>query len=438
MNKQQFLSDTEVNAFINWLSSNFSKLKINLKIKKSRFVPEPINTDTTGIDAVLQHYKWKSSGMLSGNWAETKNRLDTLSSNLKNAVKDGSEDDALEACKNILAWGGNRNWNVGAYPFLLDKANKKTLCSYITKTGSTLNLCNADTTNLATVEKMNAMLTKVHALYASDGLPIYDSRVAAAIASLVELWRIENDSANKPLSELLSFPATISTRSVYRALPNAQFDPGLLGYDNESAIWWASAKVRLGFVLQAILEKNDKLFSAEKNRMHAFEACLFMIGYNVSCLTNFELDYKLADKKSRALQRKIFTNFTKNEHKPSNPDKEWVKLDSTLNGKGQSISYCGNLEIGYSCLWGGTKYLFEPEMLNELIGNFAGKTCVPLGASQDGSGPDNSLGIWLNDENELNPRYGSVIASILVNDGHITYEGKKPIFLNFSKFENNV
>lgn len=42
------------------------------------------------------------------------------------------------------------------------------------------------------IGRMNSTLAKVHALYATDGLPIYDSRVAGAVASLVELWEREH------------------------------------------------------------------------------------------------------------------------------------------------------------------------------------------------------------------------------------------------------
>ncbi|MGZ8983025.1 MAG: hypothetical protein ACXW11_03605 [Methylotenera sp.] len=421
MNKKQFLDDSAVKSFIDWLSNNLSKIEITLKIGKSKFVQDPINEKITGIDSVLQYYKWKSSGMQSGNWAETKARLVDLSAKLKNAVSSSSEDDTLNACKNILAWGGNRNWNVGAYPFLQDKTKNDDLCNYIQRTGAALKLSDADTTKLApTIEKMNAMLTKVHALYAEDGLPIYDSRVAAAIATLVELWRKAEGLSDVLLPSGLSFPATVPTRSVYRAFPDAQFDPGLIGYDTDSSLAWASAKIRLGFILQAVLERNAELFSGE-NRMHAFEACLFMIGYNVSCLTEHDAG-KLTNKKSQ--KRLSITN---------DKDNNWKEIVSTLSGNGEKIIYTGTLTDGYECKWGGASYSFNSEMLTEMVDNFSGKENVPLGASQDRNGPEDSLGIWLNDAHGLNPRTGSAIAAILVNDGLISSKGKRPIFLNFSE-----
>lgn len=58
----------------------------------------------------------------------------------------------------------------------------------------------------------------------------------------------------------------------------------------ETAGQWASAKVRLGWIMESILEKPPKLFSdcrpapSLADRMHSFEASLFMVGCDVTCL----------------------------------------------------------------------------------------------------------------------------------------------------------
>ena len=191
MNKQQFLNDSDVICFVEWLIENLATLPICLRIGKSRFVPEAVKKNIDGLGNVLGHYVWKSIGMETGEWDETKARLSVLSNALRAAVNKNDEKAALDACEDILDWGGNRSRKVGAYPFLkTDLFDKNTLCAYIREAGNGFSLTTANEALLSpTVRRMNAMLTKVHALYAIDGLPIYDSRVAAAIASLVELWR---------------------------------------------------------------------------------------------------------------------------------------------------------------------------------------------------------------------------------------------------------
>ncbi len=149
----------------------------------------------------------------------------------------------------------------------------------------------ADTKKLAgtgkPVQMMNSMVTKVHAFYANDGLPIYDSRVAAAIASLIELWRHQTGKTHTALPETLKFPALQKARSVHRCFPHAK-SPGVISYGQpNTVIDWSSAKVRLGWLMQGILA-NQALLKDQSlaEQMRAFEAVLFMIGYDVNSLNS--------------------------------------------------------------------------------------------------------------------------------------------------------
>lgn len=139
------------------------------------------------------------------------------------------------------------------------------------------------------VKRMTSMLTKVHALYAHDGLPIYDSRVAAAISSLAELYRRTVLQGSR-LPEELRFPSVgghNSRRRVHRIFVDAD-DPGTIHYGMpSSALRWSAAKWRLGRLLKQVLLLKPQLFSGEgttPDRIHALEAVLFMIGYDVANL----------------------------------------------------------------------------------------------------------------------------------------------------------
>jgi hypothetical protein len=311
MTRSDFLEDQDVMDFIEWLAypgegdlpaarpghagekRPFSLLTfpICLNIKKSRFVPGGVKARVKGIEGVLSHYTWKSVGMQNGDWPETKLRLAALSAALRSAVRSGNNATTLDACRDILVWGGNRDWNVGAWPFLAGMANAEALCEYMTETGASFSLATARLTTLAPpVGLMNSMLTKVHALYADDGLPIYDSRVAAAIASLVEMWRVDTGRSGVPLPPALAFPATAASRTVHRLFPHADH-PGVMAYGAPGTIiQWSGAKVRLGWVMERVLNRLPRLFAdccktpSLADRMHAFEASLFMIGYDVTCL----------------------------------------------------------------------------------------------------------------------------------------------------------
>ena len=311
MTRSDFLKDQDVMDFIEWLAypgegglpasrpghagaeEPFSLLTfpICLNIKKSRFVPKGVKTRVKGIEGVLRHYTWKSAGMQKGDWPETKIRLTALSVALRSAVRSGINSTTLDACRDILVWGGNRDWNVGAWPFLAGMANAGTLCQYIADTGASFSLATSRLSALAPpVGLMNSMLTKVYALYARDGLPIYDSRVAAAIASLVEMWRVDTGRSGTPLPPALAFPATTASRTVHRLFLNADH-PGVMAYGAPVTITqWSGAKVRLGWAMRSVLNRLPRLFAdccktpSLADRIHAFEASLFMIGYDVTCL----------------------------------------------------------------------------------------------------------------------------------------------------------
>jgi hypothetical protein len=65
--------------------------------------------------------------------------------------------------------------------------------------------------------------------------------------------------------------------------------PGVMSYEPSyearTARSWSEAKIRLGWLMQRILADAPGLFKGSMpERMHAFEASLFMIGYDVACL----------------------------------------------------------------------------------------------------------------------------------------------------------
>jgi hypothetical protein len=460
MTKTDFLYDRDVIEFIEWLADtskgdfpdisaghtsgeepfSIRNFPICLNIKKSRFVPKGVKVRVNGIENVLSHYMWKSAGMAKGDWPETKTRLTALSVALRAAVGSKSNGATLNACRDILKWGGNRNWKVGAYPFLHGMDAAGTLWQYITATGTSFSLATAHESSLTPpVSLMNAMLTKVHALYASDGLPIYDSRVAAAIASLVEMWRVDTGKSGTPLPQVLAFPATMPSRTVLRLFPYADH-PGVMAYGKPGTIaqiaqiaQWSSAKVRLGWVMESVLKRLPGLFSGcckapcLTDRMHAFEASLFMIGYDVTCL-----DCKLWGEPPSEYKKK-FKSLT--PPLSSAGTHKTIKTITTLSGRGCQISYSGNVETGFDVEWGELRFRLDPEFLLNVENEFVGRSGVPLGASMTGTVPVDSLGKWIVDEGWASPRYASAISAILSAEGIISSFGKigHGIVLHFSE-----
>jgi hypothetical protein len=231
----------------------------------------------------------ESQSTTTGDWAETVRILNGFRASLHAAIDNEDAAAGLKTCMEIIAWGGDRSSARGAVPFLRELADQNTLLAYLAATRADLALSTAQLGAPLHVKKMNSMLTKVHAMASEDGLPIYDSRVAAAIAALVEVWRRVQGTSASPLPALLTFPATSRERTVRDMAADAML-PGVMSYEPSyearTARSWSEAKIRLGWLMQRILADAPGLFKGSMpERMHAFEASLFMIGYDVAAST---------------------------------------------------------------------------------------------------------------------------------------------------------
>ena len=432
MNRNAFINSPHVTAFTEWLAEHYRSLAIRLTIKSSRFVPNGIRTDVTGLD-LLGQYRWRTTKGKTGDWKETRDLLQALGDTLKQAIASRDEDDVLAACCQILAWGGNRNNAKGALPFLKALHAEGKLAKYLNKSSRAFALDAAVIdANMPQAAKLNSMLTKVHALASHDGLPIYDSRVAAAIAALVELWRRSDGKAGQPLPSELAFPSIPSDRSVHRLFADAH-SPGVLSYApavaTATAAAWCSAKIRLGWIMAAVLEKAPGLFASEvaQDRMHAFEASLFMIGYDVDCLKENAPGAGIGEVQRVQLQRADAARLRRDH--AGLP----YSTISTLNGKTPNIQYAGDVHIGLSGVWSKMPFSFDSDFLQDLLNDFPAGEVAGLGANMTGEVKTNTLGYWINQHYPSRPRrLASVLAPILIAEGCAELvTGAHPIQLRF-------
>ncbi|MBH3430226.1 hypothetical protein [Pseudomonas alkylphenolica] len=288
MKRKQFLAQPEVESFIVWLADNLPTLTFKLRFKSSKFVPGGLVEDVQGFEQVLQHYRWKAnwydanqSTVESESWTQTQRSLGQLREWLTSAVNAGDEQQALQACLQVLRWGGVR----GAIPFLHRLAAKGELSVYLQKMAGLMALDGdngLDDLDSHTVERFDSGLTKVHALLDLSGSPIYDSRVGAAMAMLYSLFRQQCTGRGKPL---LMFPSGAARGSQIRnpgAFLNSVAAPQFSTIDYAE---WARWQVRLGWIIRALLERTDWFAGqgALPARCHAFEASLFMLGYDLRC-----------------------------------------------------------------------------------------------------------------------------------------------------------
>jgi hypothetical protein len=301
MKRDQFLAQPEVESFVVWLVEHLPKLPFTLNFKPSKFVPGGLKTQVQGFEQVIEHYRWKASWQDSNHspvdsqtWGETQRSLGQLREWLTSAVRAGDEQKALQACLQVLRWGGVR----GAIAFLHRLAAKGQLTAYLQKMALHMSLDGDNDLNdldAVGVERFDAGLTKIHALLDTSGSPIYDSRVGAAIGMLYSRFRLQWTGSRNPL---LAFPSGAARGTQIRN-PGAFVD-GLAAPQFTAIAYaeWARWQVRLGWIIRAVLERTE--WFADQGtlpeRCHAFEASLFMLGYDLRC---FDVTQALDPKKGR-------------------------------------------------------------------------------------------------------------------------------------------
>lgn len=298
MMRQLFLQDADVREFSEWLAGRLTDLTVRLNMSISPYMPLGLNTVTTFDQLVPDCYRWRFTGMVTGDWLETMMRMRDLSIALREAVDRDDVAATHAACEAIVEWGADRNSRVGASAYLVGLGDK--LPVYLKTSGNALRLAEPDPSGtFRSIPRMNSTLCKIHALYAADGLPIYESRVAAAVGTLVEMWRRDTGRDAQPLPPMLRFPAVGNQlqRRVRRAFPDA-VDPGVLSYNLGSEIAtagrWASAAVRVGLLMEETLRRGppERFVAwphrhgaqAPRARMAAFIGALFTAGYDPRCM----------------------------------------------------------------------------------------------------------------------------------------------------------
>lgn len=254
------------------------RIMVRLNIPSSRFVPGGLKAYAP-LGALSLLYAWQAPGLVVGDFIYTAQHLERLSERLRWAIASNDRAETLAVCSEILRWGGERNMNHGARPFLEELEDD--LPAYLARCARLLDLQRAvisPTGELQGLRAMNSMLSKIYALTATDGLPIYDSRVAGAIATVVETWR-RCMGLRGSLPAELAFPSIPPNRArTARARFAGCETAGQLVYGGTSQTGrWAAAQVRLGWLLKLMLGH-----MANPQVMRAMEAALFMAGYDCS------------------------------------------------------------------------------------------------------------------------------------------------------------
>lgn len=295
MLKSKYLHHPEVAGFVNWLSEDCKTRPFTLNILRSPYVDAAVRVEVKGIEELLEKYNWRSSWthpitktiIRSSDWATTQTTIGQLADGVRDAIQAKDEDLCLEWCLCILKWGGVR----GAKIFLENLHREQQLVNYLSSTQPLLQLdTDSDDAAIHTIniKRFDAGLTKIHAFIDTTGSPIYDSRVGAAISMLAAIYT--EDVKHEHSTNLLKFPTGDARGKQYRNPRDMDYGPAPKFYT--SAVTrdnWARAQLRLGWILQAVIENNKNLFDqfgTQVERIQAFQGALFMAGYDLRCFNS--------------------------------------------------------------------------------------------------------------------------------------------------------
>ena len=166
MNRSEYLRDSSVEAFIDWLRPH---IRGDCRFQHKFTLLKPHRDwSCNSIWEAYENYWWPIPGRNTGSFEANQGELDRLAAAVRRARDGDNPDGFIEAACGILRWGG------------VTRSNGKTLrdlggaaLSTFRAASLLLDPSHADTSRLDGVRYMNAGWTKVYALML-DGLPIYD------------------------------------------------------------------------------------------------------------------------------------------------------------------------------------------------------------------------------------------------------------------------
>ncbi|MBN3808965.1 hypothetical protein [Paraburkholderia sp. Ac-20347] len=285
MNKSDYLSGNDVEAFIKWMSANLDNATFRhayvMRVGKIQWQCDSL------FDA-YKRYQWRHVEIApfklpSGNTAESNVRvLDTLQTELRDGLAAGDNERVFRAAQAVMQWGGVTGGNV---EWLKNWRND--LCRIIGATRDAINAGDTDHPLFDRTElRFTSGMSKVYSLVCDD-FAIYDSRVAAALCRAVVLFC--RDTGRTHVPDQLNFPWAAAKSSADAKCPplrNAaqdEFKFSRLVRGRAYARW----NMKASWVLSAIVSHGNARNSAfasmdsKAQRLRALEMALFMFGYDL-------------------------------------------------------------------------------------------------------------------------------------------------------------
>ena len=255
MNRHTYLARPAIRAFINWTTSFVIGERKLVHSWESR-PPNPRSFSCQSLWDAYEGYSWDKEG-----FEEMVARLDEVGRVLRDTT---DKDRFLRTAKEVMKWGGITRYG------RLERLGKNALCELRARARLLDPRC-ADTDDLRGFQYMGAGYSKVYSLMI-DGFPMYDSRVACAVTSLIwHYWR-ENHLVQIPEQLRLGVPPKLG----------GDIDRNPFGFPNirgSQYTKYADSNLKAAWLLGELADRGEFATLPVERRVWALQSALFMIGY---------------------------------------------------------------------------------------------------------------------------------------------------------------
>lgn len=280
MTKSEFINDTNVKEFINYLADFW----------ESKHVFEKGKFQYLGIKNALHKYYWTFrinnepiflNKKREGNtFEESQEILSYLKGEIQKAFNDSNEENLFFAVKAVLAWGGPRtlgNEKRGNWKYLknINSNGHDSVLEFLKTVNNQWEALNSDNAKITSKInfRSNSGFTKIFSLFLNDFV-IYDSRVGAAFTHFLS----KKFGSEIPDYLILDLPNGSEKKSKYILNSN----PAIFKSTSQNDKKHFSSNVKASWIIKEVIELINKKNISEKIDSRQFEAALFMIGADVS------------------------------------------------------------------------------------------------------------------------------------------------------------
>jgi hypothetical protein len=275
MDRDAYNDHPAVRDFLEWARPRISEPGM---IRQQWTSPKYGAWSCSSVFNAYELFEWRFSVLLPGStepvrgcsWGRNVAVLDRLRDLLRASADQGDPCAFLEAAICVVEWGGVRQGNKR----LLHEDLGDTALPTLTATARDLDPARADLRQLDGIRHMNSGFSKIYSLLI-DGFPIYDSRVACALASLVQWYCEQRELTEVPEPLALEIPPSQSRghQNLSTALP--LFPTLRWGQPAR----YAASNIKAAWLLGALAEEPPFAGLEPDRRLLALQSAMFMIGY---------------------------------------------------------------------------------------------------------------------------------------------------------------